>query len=85
MTAVGVAASLAVALLAFLVFGLTVTFGSGGFGGSSVDRSREVQAQVLLAASALGASALVLVRGWWIWLVVVVQLALFLVALEVGP
>jgi hypothetical protein len=81
----GAVASVALALAASFVLGLTVVFGSGGFGGPSVDRSREATAQALLLASALGPSALVVVRDRRLWVVVGLQLVLLLVAVQIGP
>lgn len=81
----GAVASVALALVAFFLLGLTIAFGSGGFGGSSVDRSQEATAQALLLASALGPSAMVVVRDRRLWAVVALQLVLLLIAWKIGP
>lgn len=68
-----VVASLLVAAAAALVLGLTVVFGSSGFGGDAIDRSTEAVRQAVLLGAVLAPLLLVGVRGPWRWLVVVAQ------------
>ena len=84
-TALAVLASLAVAAAALFVLGVSVAFGSSGFGGPSVDPSREAVAQGLLVAGALAPAAAVLLRGPRLWLVVAAQVALLVAGVRLGP
>lgn len=72
-----------VAAASGLLFLLSVTFGSGGFGGS-LQNEHEALAQTLLVLAAIAPASLLWIAGSKGWVIIGLQFALVLLGVRLG-